>query len=1108
MALSNLLPKVYAQKKVVFEHWKLNALYYFLHLPILGYAIFIFEYQKQYTEVIGNAPFLMLHVDALDALPFANADPLLDPEPSIAFWCRNMTGGPYWCHNSSLYYQGLCLELTNEDIMSQMQVQVMLGCSRLCSLGAALDPSCFLPPSVFQQSGFDRLEKTAEQAAPLSKRLSVAATGRMTAAKSPPQVPPKKKQRTSEENISFTGHMASQEEAVQVAGGDMQRYLRYVMRNGAPMQETRPTPVQPAPASEVQEPPLEHVKQESTPEKPVLLISEDSYAGLLQFLNSLMIRTQVLKGTLTREDEQALLAQKGSLAKLTHFTDKILPQPALAGSRTLTITPFTATGRGLITGRPQPLWIMMHPLVRYARVEFTYIFQMTQAAPFFFGLYESAGGRKGHRDAYTAMINGREEVKHFFHPQEKVYLTPADILVLAGREWNVETIMQGGEFYAEVNCYNDGYDLSSTLNWENFTYVAPTPELPLCIMSIEELQGTAVGQDMDGINDVILSRSRFRIDTGRGSSHHRMPSLSAILLNLVSLFVLLKVPQAVTMAFANMCLGNLSSVYKRASEETFKLPTRVAQLGLRLVSDSLALAALRSPDKSGIEEERLKEELRKIVACTTAEQSTALDRISDSFGDHVYEMLRELADEGHFYCERDAEQKPKPGMHCSQFANLMAIGQTVHVKDLLAFFDVKRRRSWLEWYFLPKAQKIKFCRMKSKAEEAEASEALGQSALPEDVRLPADSNVQEEEGDKDKKAVASGDAALLLKLSARVEALEAERESSSKMREEMNRLSENLESLSLRLDGLEVGEVPPKEKPPAIPPATPKTPLMAPAASAQLEAAEERIKAMAAKAEILEQRLAKLESSQSKVVSEIGAVRASAEKRHVAVLQELRATTQQLKHHPPDTDTSQPPEQSAKDGPGDPSPAPMATTMLGRGFQFPKVKFLLNYDMPTSTFEYLQRLRLAARSTGPGSALSFLCQAQELCTLLKLLGQDVPEILDKAAANRRALLQRTDPEEAVKEERRGLKGLGPSQKPECRSVMPFRVPLDHNPAGGMRRGASTSSPGKMPSASINLDGTWKDYRPLTVEAVPDVDVQSRQAAPTPLAAGEDLICLD
>ena len=53
----------------------------------------------------------------------------------------------------------------------------------------------------------------------------------------------------------------------------------------------------------------------------------------------------------------------------------------------------------------------------------------------------------------------------------------------------------------------------------------------------------------------------------------------------------------------------------------------------------------------------------------------------------------------------------------------------------------------------------------------------------------------------------------------------------------------NLESLSLRVDGLEVAEVPPREKPPAIPPATPKTPLMAPTASAQLEAAEQRRRA-------------------------------------------------------------------------------------------------------------------------------------------------------------------------------------------------------------------------------------------------------------------------
>ena len=39
--------------------------------------------------------------------------------------------------------------------------------------------------------------------------------------------------------------------------------------------------------------------------------------------------------------------------------------------------------------------------------------------------------------------------------------------------------------------------------------------------------------------------------------------------------------------------------------QTFKLPTRVAQLGLRLVSDSLALAALRSPESSGSVARRL-----------------------------------------------------------------------------------------------------------------------------------------------------------------------------------------------------------------------------------------------------------------------------------------------------------------------------------------------------------------------------------------------------------------------------------------------------------------------------------------------------------------------
>ncbi|CAE7539328.1 unnamed protein product [Symbiodinium natans] len=179
----------------------------------------------------------------------------------------------------------------------------------------------------------------------------------------------------------------------------------------------------------------------------------------------------------------------------------------------------------------------------------------------------------------------------------------------------------------------------------------------------------------------------------------------------------------------------------------------------------------------------------------------------------------------------------------------------------------------------------------------------------------------------------------------------------------------------------------------------------------------------------------------------------------------------------------------------------VATTMLGRGFEFPKVKWLVNYDMPTSTLEYLQRIRLAARASGPGSALTFLCQedllqAQELSTLLKLLGQDVPETINKAAANRLALLQRTDPEEALKDERRNRHSG-------------FFARRGGNWNGG-RRGVGIGP--RMDNVPMNLDGSWKDYHPLTVEEAADTtDLQNRQAAPAPALAidlVEDLICLD
>ena len=80
---------------------------------------------------------------------------------------------------------------------------------------------------------------------------------------------------------------------------------------------TRSTPVQSAPA-EVQAPALECVKQEATPAKVVLLVSEDSCAGLLQFLNSLRNCPHVYNGALTQGDEQDLRAQKDSLTNPLH----------------------------------------------------------------------------------------------------------------------------------------------------------------------------------------------------------------------------------------------------------------------------------------------------------------------------------------------------------------------------------------------------------------------------------------------------------------------------------------------------------------------------------------------------------------------------------------------------------------------------------------------------------------------------------------------------------------------------------------------------------------------------------------------------------------------
>ncbi|CAJ1395867.1 unnamed protein product [Effrenium voratum] len=139
----------------------------------------------------------------------------------------------------------------------------------------------------------------------------------------------------------------------------------------------------------------------------------------------------------------------------------------------------------------------------------------------------------------------------------------------------------------------------------------------------------------------------------------------------------------------------------------------------------------------------------------------------------------------------------------------------------------------------------------------------------------------------------------------------------------------------------------------------------------------------------------------------------------------------------------------------------VATTMLGRGVVFPKVQWLINYDMP-SILEYLLRVRLAGRGSLPGRALTFLTkadllEAQDLIAILESLGQEVPEFLRGAAANYMEHLRREDPDEAMRRERRTRAFHGRhSVRREVGSWQGSRPPRHVDPV---------------------LDGTWKDYKP-------------------------------
>ncbi|CAK9028935.1 unnamed protein product [Durusdinium trenchii] len=145
----------------------------------------------------------------------------------------------------------------------------------------------------------------------------------------------------------------------------------------------------------------------------------------------------------------------------------------------------------------------------------------------------------------------------------------------------------------------------------------------------------------------------------------------------------------------------------------------------------------------------------------------------------------------------------------------------------------------------------------------------------------------------------------------------------------------------------------------------------------------------------------------------------------------------------------------------------VATSMLGRGYNFPKMQWLINYDMPDNLLEYMCRVRLASRCDVPGYSLTFLAahdllQVRELKVLLEHLGQD--------------------------------NGVNPE------------LAFQHRPAHIRRCVEKPHSWGhhtKTPIAQPLPDADWKDWTPQTYTGVfnSGASGSSRSAVP-------DLICFD
>lgn len=88
----------------------------------------------------------------------------------------------------------------------------------------------------------------------------------------------------------------------------------------------------------------------------------------------------------------------------------------------------------------------------------------------------------------------------------------------------------------------------------------------------------------------------------------------------------------------------------------------------------------------------------------------------------------------------------------------------------------------------------------------------------------------------------------------------------------------------------------------------------------------------------------------------------------------------------------------------DGEPILVATSLIGRGHDFPHARFVVNYDMPPKLVEYVHRVGRCGRMGARGYAMTLLTpedlhHARDLVDLLRESGQDIPRKLERAADN-------------------------------------------------------------------------------------------------------------